>query len=63
MTIEEMKAKSYTRYTAFIEKHIVTKEVEVWSKDWDDARTILEHAGNTLPNSTFDRGSINGYGL
>lgn len=58
MTIEEMKAKSYTRYTAFIEKHIVTKEVEVWAKDWDDARAILEHAGNILPNSAFENANL-----
>jgi len=42
MTIEEMKAKGYTRYTAFIEKLVVTQEVEVWAKDMDDAREILE---------------------
>lgn len=54
MTIEEMKAKGYTRYTAFIKKLMVTKEVEVWAKDWDDARTILEKAGDNLPNSAFE---------
>ena len=54
MTIEEMKAKGYTRYTAFIEKHIVTKEVEVWAKDWDDALAILEEAAKALPNSAFE---------
>ena len=32
MKIEEMKANGYTRYTAFIEKVIVTKEVEVWQR-------------------------------
>lgn len=58
MTIEEMKAKNYTRYTAFIEKQIVTKEVEVWAKDWDDARAILEHAGNILPNSAFENANL-----
>ena len=54
MTIEEMKAKGYTRYTAFIEKHIVTKEVEVWAKDWDDARAMLEEAAKALPFSAFE---------
>ena len=54
MTIEEMKAKGYKRYTAFIEKHIVTKEVEVWAKDWDDACTILEHAADALPDKAFE---------
>lgn len=54
MTIKEMQANGYTRYTAFIEKHIVTKEVEVWAKDWDDARAILEEAAETLPDSAFE---------
>ena len=54
MTIEEMKAKGYTRYTAFIEKHIVTKEVEVWAKDWDDANEILENAAEELPDYAFE---------
>lgn len=54
MTIEEMKAKGFKRYAAFIEKHIVTNEVEVWAKDWDDARTILEEAAKALPNSAFE---------
>ena len=33
MTIEEMKAKGFKRYTGVIEKLIVTNEVEVWAKD------------------------------
>ena len=56
MTIEEMKAKGYKRYTAFIEKLIVTKEVEVWAKDWDDAYAILEEAAKTFPISVFENG-------
>lgn len=54
MTIEEMKANGYTRYSAFISKYIVTKEVEVWAKDWDDAHAILEKAAETLPDSAFE---------
>jgi len=54
MTIEEMKAKGYTRYTAFIEKHVVTNEVEVWAKDWNDARSMLEEAAKALPFSAFE---------
>ena len=54
MKIEEMKANGYTRYAAFIEKHIVTKAVEVWARDWDDARAILEEAAETLPDSAFE---------
>ena len=56
MTIEEMKAKGFKRYTAYIEKYIVTKEVEVWAKDWDDARAILEEAAEILPLSAFENG-------
>ena len=54
MKIKEMQANGYTRYTAFINKYIVTKEVEVWAKDWDDARAILEEAAETLPDSAFE---------
>ena len=54
MTIEEMKAKGYTRYTAFIKKLIITKEVEVWAKDWNDARDMLENAAKELLDSTFE---------
>ena len=56
MKIEEMKANGYTRYTACIEKLIITKEVEVWAKDWDDARAILEEAAERLPLSAFENG-------
>ena len=56
MTIEEMKAKGFKRYTEVIEKLIVTKEVEVWARDWDDARAILEKAAETLPLSAFENG-------
>ena len=56
MTIKEMQENGYTRYTAFINKYIVTKEVEVWAKDWDDARAILEEAAETLPLSAFENG-------
>lgn len=54
MTIEEMKAKGYLRYTAFIEKQVFTKEVEVWARDWDDAREILENATEELPDFAFE---------
>ena len=48
MTIEEMKAKGFKRYTGVIEKLIVTNEVEVWAKDLDDAekkylKTLLKN--------------------
>ena len=56
MKIEEMKANGYTRYTACIEKHIVTKEVEVWAKNSDDAHAILEAAAERLPLSAFENG-------
>ena len=56
MKIEEMKANGYTRYTAYIEKLIITKEVEVWAKNWDDARAILEEAAERLPLSVFENG-------
>ena len=42
MTIEEMKAKGFRRYTGVIEKLIVTNEVEVWAKDLDDAEKYLK---------------------
>ena len=54
MTIKEMQANGYTRYTACIEKHIFTKEVEVWAKNGDDACAILEEAAETLPLSAFE---------
>ena len=54
MTIEEMKAKGFKRYTGVIEKLIVTNEVEVWAKDWDDARAMLEEAAKALPFSAFE---------
>ena len=54
MTIKEMQANGYTRYAAFITKYIVTKKVEVWAKDWDDAHAILEEAAETLPDSAFE---------
>ena len=54
MTIEEMKAEGFKRYTAFIEKLVVTKEVEVWARDWDDAREILENAAEELPDFAFE---------
>ena len=55
MTIEEMKAKGFRRYTAYIEKRVVTKEVEVWARDWDDAHAILKNA------ALHCRSTINGY--
>ena len=54
MTIEEMKAKGFKRYTGVIEKLIVTNEVEVWAKDWDDANEILENVAEELPDSAFE---------
>ena len=54
MTIEEMKAKGFKRYTGGIEKLIVTNEVEVWAKDWDDANKILENVAEDLPASAFE---------
>ena len=54
MTIEEMKAKGFKRYTGVIEKLIVTNEVEVWAKDWDDANKILENTAEELPDSAFE---------
>lgn len=54
MTIEEMKAKGFKRYTAYIEKHIVTKEVEVWAENWDDAEKILENTAEELSDSAFE---------
>lgn len=54
MTIEEMKAKGFKRYTGVIEKLIVTNEVEVWAKDWDDANEILENAAEELPDYAFE---------
>ena len=54
MTIEEMKAKGFKHYTAIIEKTLVTKEVEVWAKDWDDAETILANASEELSDCDFE---------
>lgn len=54
MTIEEMKAKGYKRYTAFIEKLIITNKVEVYAKDWDDAYAIFENVAEKLPESVFE---------
>ena len=54
MTIEEMKAKGYKRYTAFIEKLIITNKVEVYAKDWDDAYAIFGNVAEKLPESVFE---------
>ena len=54
MTIEEMKAKGFKRYTGVIKKLIVTNEVEVWAKDWDDANEIPENAAEELPDYAFE---------
>ena len=54
MTIEEMKAKGFKRYTGVIEKLIVTNEVEVWAKDLGDAETIFENAADALPDKAFE---------
>ncbi|MGP1490065.1 MAG: hypothetical protein ACTTI6_03205 [Treponema sp.] len=54
MTIEEMKAKGFKRYTGVIEKLIVTNEVEVWAKDLDDAETILANASEELSDCDFE---------
>ena len=54
MTIEEMKAKGFKRYTGVIEKLIVTNEVEVWAKDLDDAEKILENAAEELSDYAFE---------
>ena len=54
MTIEEMKAKGFKRYTGVIEKLIVTNEVEVWAKDLGDAETILENTAVELSDYAFE---------
>ena len=54
MTIEEMKAKGFKRYTGVIEKLIVTNEVEVWAKDLGDAETILVYAAVELSYYAFE---------
>lgn len=54
MTIEEMKAKGFKRYTGVIKKLIVTNEVEVWAKDLDDAEKILENAAEELSDYAFE---------
>ena len=33
MTIEEMKAKGFKRYSAYIKKLIYTEEIEVWARN------------------------------
>ena len=54
MTIEEMKAKGFKRYTGVIEKKLVTKEVEVWAKNRYDAETILANASEELSDCDFE---------
>ena len=54
MTIEEMKAKGYMRYAAYIQKTIATKEVEVWAKKKNDVFDILLEATKDLSNMEFE---------
>ena len=42
MTIEEMKAKGFKRYSAHIKKLIFTEEIEVWARNIEDAYKIEE---------------------
>ena len=53
MTIEEMKAKGFKRYSAHIKKLIFTEEIEVWARDIEDAYKIFEYAADEIFDSCF----------
>ncbi len=53
MTIEEMKAKGFKRYSAHIKKLIFTEEIEVWARNIEDAYKIFECSADEIFDSCF----------
>ena len=53
MTIEEMKAKGFKRYSAHIKKLIFTEEIEVWARNIEDAYKIFECSADEVFASCF----------
>lgn len=53
MTIEEMKAKGFKRYSAQIKKLISTEECEVWARDIEEAYKIFTYSADELFDSSF----------
>lgn len=53
MTIEEMKAKGFKRYSAYIKKLIFTEEIEVWARNIEDAYKIFECSADEVFDSCF----------
>lgn len=53
MTIEEMKAKGFKRYSAHIKKLIFTEEIEVWARNIEDAYKIFECSADEIFDSSF----------
>ena len=53
MTIEEMEAKGFKRYSAHIKKLIFTEEIEVWARNIEDAYKIFECSADEIFDSCF----------
>ena len=53
MPIEEMKAKGFKRYSAYIKKLIYTEEIEVWARNIEDAYKIFECSADEIFDSCF----------
>lgn len=53
MTIKEMKAKGFKRYSAYIKKLIFTEEIEVWARNIEDAYKIFKCSADELFGSSF----------
>jgi len=53
MTIEEMKAKGFKRYSAYIKKQIFTEEIEVWARNIEDAYKIFKCSADEVFDSCF----------
>ena len=54
MTIEEMKAKGYKRYTAFLERVISTGAIEIWARNESDAKQIFENVADELGHNYYE---------
>ena len=53
MTIEEMKAKGFKRYTAFLERVISTGAIEIWARNIEDAYKIFKCSADEVFDSSF----------
>lgn len=54
MTIEEMKAKGFKRYTASLERVISTGTIEIWARNESDAKQIFENVADELSHNYYE---------